>query len=167
MNVVLTGNQGFIGKNLEINLSVEKGINLYLLNRKTSKKNIKKYLENCDVLIHAAGVNRPKKKEFFNKENYNLTKELVKFMDKKKEKKIIFFSTSKVNEKSEYGLSKKKAENFIKKNSKSLNYKYFIFRFPNVFGKWCKPNYNSFITTIFYKVTRDQKIDKISEKKKN
>ena len=64
MNVVLTGNQGFIGKNLEINLSVEKGINLYLLNRKTSKKNIKKYLENCDVLIHAAGVNRPKKKNF-------------------------------------------------------------------------------------------------------
>ena len=104
MNVVLTGNQGFIGKNLEINLSVEKGINLYLLNRKTSKKNIK-IPENCDVLIHAAGVNRPKKKILIRK--IIIFKELVKFMDKKKEKKIIFFSTSKVNEKSEYGLSKK------------------------------------------------------------
>ena len=72
-----------------------------------------------------------------------------------------------MNEKSEYGLSKKRQKILLKKNSKSLNYKYFIFRFPNVFGKWCKPNYNSFITTIFYKVTRDQKIEKISKKKKS
>ena len=166
MNIVLTGNEGFIGKNLEINLSIEKNINLYLLNRKTSKKKIKKYLGDCDVSVHAAGVNRSKNKNLFNNENFDFTRQLLNLMDKKKEKKILFFSSSKFNEKTEYGLSKRKAENFIKKNSKLLNYKYFIFRFPNVFGKWCKPNYNSFLSTIFFNIVRNKKIKKISPTKK-
>lgn len=166
MNVVLTGNEGFIGKNLEINLSIDKEINLFLINRKTTKSNIKKYLFICDVLIHTAGLNRSKKKNLFDKENYSFTKELIKFTDKNRKKKILFLSSSKFNEKTEYGISKKKAENFIKKNSKTLNYKYFIFRSPNVFGKWCRPNYNSFITTIFHNITRHIKIENISKKKK-
>ena len=91
---------------------------------------------------------------------------MIILIQKKKNKKIIFFSTTKFNESSDYGSSKKKAEQIIVNNSKKKNYKYFILRLPNVFGKWCKPNYNSFLSTIFFNTTRNKKIEKISVKKK-
>ena len=166
MNVVLTGNEGFIGKNLEINLRLNKKINLYLINRKTPPNKVQNLCKICDLLIHVAGSNRPSKNILFKKDNEEFTKKLINYLNiEKKNKKIIYFSTSKVKEKSHYGSSKKKAEQLIINNSKKKNYKYFILRLPNVYGKWCKPNYNSFLSTIFFNITRNKKIEKISTKK--
>ena len=167
MNVVLTGNKGFIGKNLEINLKLNNNIKLRVINRKTSNLDVLKLCKNCDVLIHVAGSNRPVKNDFFRRDNVELTRKLINHLNpEKKNKKVIFFSSSKINEKSNYAISKRKAEQIIIKESKKKNYNYFILRIPNVFGKWCKPNYNSFISTIFYNITRDIKIQKISPTKK-
>ena len=167
MNVVLTGNRGFIGKNLEINLRLNKNINLDVINRKTKQSKVLKLGKNCDVLIHVAGSNRPSKNYHFKRDNIKLTKDLINSLNKKKKnKKNIFFSTSKYNENSQYGLSKKKAEQTIIQQSEKKNYNYIIFRFPNVFGKWCKPNYNSFLSTIFFNIVRNKKIKKISPTKK-
>ena len=77
MNVVLTGNRGFIGKNLEINLRLNKNINLDVINRKTKHSKVLKLGKNCDVLIHVAGSNRPSKNYHFKRDNIKLTIDLI------------------------------------------------------------------------------------------
>lgn len=83
----------------------------------------------------------------------------------KKKPSIIYTSTSRYNENTKYAISKKKAEQIIINYSKKNLSNYYILRLPNVFGKWVKPFYNSFLTTIFYQITRN-KIVKISQKNK-
>lgn len=166
MKIVITGNHGFIGKNLEINLLTHKNFKINVINRDTNNTLIKNYIFNCDILIHTAGVNRPKRKYDFVKDNFNFTNKILEYLNKKKHQKIIYLSTIKYNEKTLYGISKKKSEQSIIKNSRKLNYNYLILRLPNVFGKWCRPNYNSFISTIIYNITREKKLPKISKIKK-
>ena len=159
MKIAVTGSNGFISKNLIYNLIENKNLEILKINRKTSKRLVNKHLLNADVICHFAGVNRPSKDKTFAKDNIGLTSYICNLLEKNKKKtKIIFSSSSQINYKNNYGMSKLLCEKilikFAKKNSSSLK----ILRIPNVFGKWSKPNYNSVVATFCYNISRNKKI---------
>jgi len=158
MNILITGQNGFIAKNLAIYFKSYSNLNLYFINKKSTFNEIKKKINNCDVIINTAGTNKSNNKSIFLKNNINFISKIVKIISQSKGKKKIFIhtSTTKVKEKTVYGISKKKSEEILIKYKK--NYKLFILRLPNVFGKWAKPNYNSFIATICNNLILNKKI---------
>ena len=167
MIIAITGSKGFIGRNLLVNLKLNKELQVFGIDRKTDSKTLEEICCKCDFLIHSAGANRPKNKEKFKLDNVKYTNKIIDLLKyNKKKPSIIFTSSIKYNETNNYGISKKKAEKLIIKFSKKNKSKYFILRLANVYGKWAKPFYNSFISTIFYKITRNQIVGKIDKKKK-
>ena len=153
MLIAITGSNGFIGKNLYLNLSQNKNFKVFKISRQTKIHELKKICKKCDILYHLAGANRPKNDSKFNKDNFIYTKKILELLGKNKKKPpIIYTSTSRYNEKTKYGISKKKAEQIIIQYSKKNLSNYYILRLPNVFGKWCKPNYNSFVATFCYNI---------------
>ncbi len=167
MKIVITGSEGFVAKNLFLKLKNNKKLNIFLISRKTPKYKILRYCKNCNFIFHLAGANRPKKKIKFKLDNIDYTNFILEGLKNNTNKPIIFYSSSiKVNDKTVYGKSKKETEKNIINFCKNRNLKYYILRFPNIYGKWAKPYYNSFLSTIFYEITRDRKIKNISKSKK-
>jgi len=155
MNILVTGADGFIGKNLCFKF-IENGYkNILRICRESSEKDIRKNLERADIIYHLAGVNRPENESDFEEGNAVLTENIInKLLDLKKDVPILFTSSSQAEESNAYGKSKLKAENTIKRYGDVTGAKYYIYRLPNVFGKWCKPNYNSFIATFCFNLSR-------------
>jgi UDP-2-acetamido-2,6-beta-L-arabino-hexul-4-ose reductase len=157
MKVLITGSEGFIGKNLRFFLKT-KNLEVINFNKKSNFKKEFSKIHSEDTIIHLAGENRGKK-FFFHLNNVILTKKICDFLYKKKIKpRIIFISTIHANKNNDYGVTKKKAENILKdfrfKSGSLVN----ILRLPNVFGKWSKPNYNSVVATFCYNIINKKKI---------
>ena len=150
MRVLITGADGFIGKNLEFFLQNQELVTeIIKLNRSSSEKEFAQKLERADFIFHLAGENRPRLKSDFYNGNVEYTKKIIKFLEAKKLKPtILYVSSKKIEDGTDYGKSKKLAEEAVVKYSKNTKASYYIFRLPNVFGKWCKPNYNSFVATF-------------------
>ena len=166
MNIAITGSDGFLGKNLQYSLYNQKKIKVFCINKRTSEKELEKILIKCEIVCHFAGVNRTKNQNNFFEQNVNFTKKICDILLKHKKKpKIIFTSTTQVKNKNPYGISKIKAEAILKKFFSKNKSNLFIFRLPNIFGKWSKPNYNSVVSTFCYNIARNKKII-ISDKKK-
>lgn len=154
MKILVTGSNGFIAKNLIVELKNRGYENLFLCNRNTSLEDLEKYVTECDVLVHLAGVNRPQKEEEFYTENVGFTEKIVKMLESKKRKiTIIFSSTIQAGRHKCYEESKQKAEKILQGYAKESDSSLFIFRLPNVFGKWCRPNYNSVVATFCYNLS--------------
>ena len=155
MKILITGSNGFIGKNLKAELQ-NRGYNEILdWNKTTTEKEIDTYTRNCDFVIHLAGENRPKDIKYFEVVNVGLTQNLIKKLKANNTKcPIIFASSIQATLDNEYGRTKKKAEEIIQKYGKENNINTYIYRLPNVFGKWCKPNYNSVIATFCNNIAR-------------
>ena len=155
MKVLVTGAKGFIAKNLIAHLKEDKNIELILFDRNDNFSLIEDNIENIDFIFHLAGVNRPKDTKEFYEGNTELTEKLVKLI-KQKKPKIPLLITSSIQAvlENDYGKSKKAAEDYIINNIDN----YYIFRLHNVFGKWCKPNYNSVIATFCYNISHDLEI---------
>jgi UDP-2-acetamido-2,6-beta-L-arabino-hexul-4-ose reductase len=154
MNISIVGSNSFIAKNFYIFLKNKiKKNNVYLINKKTKDKDIKNYLKKSDKIYIFAGINRPKNKSHYNK-NLEIVKKIIYLINRKK--KIFFMSSSQINQPNVYGRSKKNCEDFLinlkKKNIIDLK----IYRLPNVFGKWSKPNYNSVVATFCYNSIRNK-----------
>jgi len=167
MNILITGAQGFIGKNIKFFLKEKKNIKILEHSKKKSIQSLKKKLIKADFIIHLAGENRSLKREDYKKNNILITSKICEFLFKNKIKiPIIFSSTTQFNKNTFYGKSKKKSEkiliDFKKKNNSIVN----ILRLPNVYGKWSKPNYNSAVATFCYNLSRNIKL-KIDNKKSN
>lgn len=150
MKILITGSKGFIGKNLISFLQEEEKIEIvtYDINDKFSK--IEKCIDDIDYIFHLAGVNRPKNIENFYQGNTDLTKRIVDLI-KDKNIPLIITSSIQATKDNDYGKSKKMAEDYIIENLKN----YYIYRLQNVFGKWCKPNYNSVVATFCYNIAHD------------
>ena len=116
MNILITGSNGFIGKNFKYFLRTKKRINILEHKRNNSKTLLLKKLNKADVILHFAGENRSNKKENFLKNNFGLSKLISE--NAKSNSLIIFSSTTKINENTNYGISKIKAEKILKKNKK-------------------------------------------------
>ena len=165
MKVLITGGNGFIGKNLRERLSRIPEVEILNFTKEESEKRLKKLIEEADFIFHLAGINRPQNKKEFYLGNRDLTKKLVDILkEMNKKTPILFTSSIQVNNDNDYGKSKLEAENILKEYAK--NAEVYNYRLPNVFGKWSKPNYNSVIATWCYNISRNIPIF-IDDPKKN
>jgi len=155
-NIIVTGSDGFIGKNLILALRRLEGINVYSYDINDDKSSLKEDVRRADIIFHLAGVNRPEKTEEYETGNVGFTRMLISMVEESKVKPLIIFSSSiQATLDNPYGLSKRRAEeeliDWAKRNESAV----VIYRLPNVFGKWCRPNYNSAVATFCYNIARD------------
>lgn len=154
MRVLVTGSKGFIGKNLVSHLRELDDIEIVEFDSQDKIKDIEKELKSIDFIFHLAGSNRPKDIKEYYKVNTDLTKEIVDLLEKHSLKIPLLLASSIQAEKdNDYGLSKKQAEDIVIKYKKKN--KAYIYRLHNVFGKWCKPNYNSVVATFCYNIAHN------------
>jgi UDP-2-acetamido-2,6-beta-L-arabino-hexul-4-ose reductase len=169
MRILITGSNGFIGKNLVSHLNRKEGVDIFHFNRGDCFDSLNFSLEEIDLIFHLAGENRPNSFDDFNTNNAILTKKLCDELQKKqKHIPIIFSSTNHVlslEEKSiseivrAYGISKLSAESALMEYAQNTGASVIIYRFPGVFGKWCKPNYNSVVATFCHNIARQTAIE--------
>lgn len=146
MKILVTGPQGFIAKNLIVHLQRMENTELMSLGRKSSLPDWEEMLSQADIIFHLAGTNRPPDPKSFQKDNNDLTRFIVDQLEKRgRSYKLIFSSSSQATLNNEYGRSKQDAEDYIRHKVKQGAAA--IYRLPGVFGKWCRPNYNSVVAT--------------------
>ena len=172
MNILITGAKGFVGKNLVENLKcVRDGKNttrpelrideIYEYDVESDKKQLFYYCERADFVFNLAGVNRPKDEEEFMKGNFGFASELLETLKKYKNTCPVMLSSSVQAtlagrfQTSEYGRSKLAGEEIFFDYSRETGAKVLVYRFPNLFGKWCRPNYNSAVATFCYNTAND------------
>ena len=158
MKVAVTGSNGFIGKNLCFFLQ-EKGYEVFKIHSDTSKKELKDIISKSEFIFHLAGINRPKNDSDFYEGNVEFTQAITQLLiDNNKTTPILFSSSSQALRDNEYGKSKLAAEKIVEDYSKTTGALSYIYRLPNVFGKWCKPNYNSFIATFCHNAMHNKEL---------
>ncbi|NLN80242.1 MAG: SDR family oxidoreductase [Erysipelotrichia bacterium] len=155
MKILVTGANGFIGKNLTLELKNE-GFEILSYDLDKSEEQLNEYLKLADFIIHLAGVNRPLNKEEFYDGNTNFTLKLINLIKQTNRKiPIIFSSSIQASLENDYGVSKKKAEELLLAFAKENNNPVYIYQLSNVFGKWSRPNYNSVVATFCYNITHN------------
>ncbi len=163
MNILITGSNGFIGRNLIENLkNIRDGKNrsvnlmidiIYEYNTDSSPEVLDEYCKNADFVFNLAGVNRPINSDEFYTGNCGFLGDLLSMLKKHNNTCPVMLSSSIQAElDNDYGRSKREAEKLLFEYSKETGSKALIYRFPNVFGKWCKPNYNSVVATFCYNI---------------
>jgi len=157
--VLITGADGFIGKNLQLCLAERKDIDVSCFTRGDDVGQLRNLVEEVDFVFHLAGVNRPQDSNEFTVGNANLTRGLSQALGDVAEKTgkrvpIVYTSSIQAKNNNLYGLSKREAEEVLQDVARSHNIPVHIFRLPNVFGKWARPNYNSAVATFCYNSTR-------------
>lgn len=160
MKILITGAKGFIGKNLSLFLKEQGKYIVTEVDRDTSENDLNDALANTDFVFHLAGVNRPKNDSEFREGNADLTSHIVATLNAngRKVPLMISSSTQAVSDNA-YGASKAEAEKIIEVYGQETGSPYYIYRFPNVFGKWCRPNYNSFVATFCHNILNNIEIN--------
>jgi UDP-2-acetamido-2,6-beta-L-arabino-hexul-4-ose reductase len=165
-NVLITGSSGFIGQNLCAFLKQDGEFCILTYDIENTKEELESYIEKAEFIFHIAGINRPKSEEEFDLGNSYLTQEIVELLENKNKKTpIVMASSTQAILDNPYGKSKKAAEDILLSWSKKNNSSVYIYRLPNVFGKWSKPNYNSVVSTFCHNIARGLDIA-ISDPKK-
>lgn len=155
MKIFVTGAKGFIGKNLVAELKNRKYNTVFEYNKDTAPTLLDKYCQEANFVFHLAGTNRPKKQSEFMEGNFGFTATLLNTLKKYQNTcPVMFASSSQAKLNNPYGKSKKAGEDLLFDYSKATGAKSLVYRFPNVFGKWCKPNYNSVIATFCHNIAR-------------
>lgn len=156
MKILITGAKGFVGKNLVAELKNQGHTDLLLCDRNTTEFELAEFAKEADFVYHLAGVNRPKTEAEFEEGNKGFTGKLLELLSKNQTPPPVMFASSTQAELSNaYGISKKEAESSIISYGKEENVNTMIYRFPNLFGKWCKPNYNSVVATFCHNISRE------------
>lgn len=159
MRVLVTGANGFIGKNLIETLNRIPGFKIFKFDKENSLDEIEGYINEIDFIFHLAGINRPKDNSEFYQGNRDLTKSIIELIEKNNLKIPILITSSIQAEKdNDYGKSKLEAEKILEEYSKKNFVAAYIYRLPNVFGKWSRPNYNSAVATWCYNIANDLEI---------
>lgn len=160
MKILITGANGFIGRNLRVHLDEKKEFVVTTFTRNNNIADLFSLVDDTDFVFHLAGVNRPKDESDFIEGNVNVTKAVCEaiakvFSEKGKKVPIVYTSSIQADLDNAYGKSKKEAEELILKLNREHSLPVHIFRLANVFGKWCHPNYNSMVATFCYNIARD------------
>lgn len=153
MKILITGSKGFIGKNLIAELKNRKYFEILEYDLDKNVALLEEYCEEAEFVFHLAGVNRPKTESDFMEGNFNFLSTLLENMKKYHNTCPIMMSSSiQAQQDNPYGRSKKEAEELLFEYGRETTAKVLIYRFPNVFGKWCKPNYNSVVSTFCHNI---------------
>ena len=172
MKILITGAKGFVGKNLASalknikdgkdktrpNLGIEE---VYEYDLDTEKELLEKYCAQADVVFHLAGVNRPKDNAEFMQGNFGFSSVLLDMLKRHKNTCPVMLSSSVQATligrygQSDYGKSKLAGEELFFAYAQETGAEVFVYRFPNLFGKWCRPNYNSAVATFCYNTAND------------
>ena len=156
MNVLVTGANGFIGSNLCVFLNEAGYKNIVTITRDDAKEDILTKTAQADFIYHLAGVNRPDNDVEFKKGNTDLTALIVKqLIESEKKIPVVLTSSIQAELDNAYGVSKAGAELALKEYKDKTGADVYIYRLPNVFGKWCRPNYNSAVATFCYNTLND------------
>jgi UDP-2-acetamido-2,6-beta-L-arabino-hexul-4-ose reductase len=149
--VLITGAKGFIGKNLCVRLSELREMEIFRFAHTDDSEALPGLLESADFVFHLAGVNRPQDIEDFRRGNAAFTETLCKAICQAGKKICLLYSSSiQVAREGLYGETKAAAEEALRELSLAGKAKVVIYRLPNVFGKWCRPQYNSAVATFCY-----------------
>lgn len=156
MKVLVTGSNGFIAKNLVISLKNMQNVEILYFNRQNNISELEQFIVQADFVFHLAGINRPDDIKEFYEGNSELTQVIINIIEKTKKLIPILLSSSiQVGSDNDYAKSKLLSEQLIETYSNKHEIGCFIYRLQNVFGKWCKPNYNSVIATWCHNVAND------------
>ncbi len=172
MKVLVTGAAGFVGKNLVENLrTLQDGRNktrpdlrieaIYEYDQNNTAEDLDRFCQDCDFVFNLAGVNRPQNTEEFQEGNFGFASLLLNTLKKHNNKAPVMLSSSVQATlagrfgTSAYGLSKKAGEELFFDYEAKGGGQVFVYRFPNLFGKWCRPNYNSAVATFCYNTAND------------
>ena len=151
MRILVTGAKGFIGTNLIAGLQNNKVGDILEFDTDSNDSLLEQYCREADFVYHLAGVNRPKEEKEYTESNVNLTSKLTKALIKYNNTcPLVYASSIQAMLDNPYGKSKKAAEDLLCNYRKETGARVIIYRFPNIFGKWCRPNYNSVIATFCY-----------------
>jgi len=160
MKVLITGSQGFIGRNLIEALVNIEGLTILTHTRHDSEQELLKKLGSTDFIFHLAGVNRNNSDSEFVNVNVKLTKTIVDYLNLlHREIPIVFTSSIQSGSATIYGRTKSEAESILLNYAKDTGASVRIYKLPNVFGKWSKPDYNSAIATFCYRVVNNLPIN--------
>lgn len=177
MKILITGAKGFVGKNLTASLeNIRDGkdrvhtikglerpseLEIYAYDIDSTQEDLERYCQDADFVFNMAGVNRPKDQEEFMKGNFGFASTLLDTLKKYENKAPVMLSSSIQASLegrfvgSEYGRSKLAGEELFRRYSEETGAKVLIYRFPNLFGKWCRPNYNSAVATFSNNIAND------------
>ena len=158
-HILVTGANGFIGKNLIVRLSELPDISLCTFVRGNDVGHLPSLVSEADAVVHLAGENRPADEAAFMQTNTGLTYELCKaiqqeFIAKGRHVPLVLASSIQAEHDNPYGRSKLAAERVVEALAQTTGNTCVVFRLPGVFGKWCKPNYNSVVATLCHDLTR-------------
>lgn len=172
MKILVTGSAGFVGQNLVESLKNKKNgkdrtrpnlkiDQIYEYDKDSTEEELEKYCTDCDFVFNLAGVNRPKSNEEFMKGNFGFASKLLDLLKQKNNKCPVMISSSiqatllgRYAE-SDYGKSKLEGEKLFFEYGKENSSKVLVYRFANLFGKWCRPNYNSVVATFCNNIAND------------
>ena len=156
MNILVTGAGGFVGKNLVAELKNRNIGTVFEYDRDSSADELDKYTEECDFVFHLAGVNRPESEDEFMEGNFGFTDVLLNSLKKHSNKAPVLITSSIQAElDNPYGKSKKAGEDLLFAYSQDTGARVYVYRLQNVFGKWCRPNYNSAVATFCNNIACD------------
>jgi len=167
VNILITGAKGFVGKNLVEALKCVKDgkdkthgiasdLEIYEYDIDTDESLLDKYCEKADFVFNLAGVNRPKDQAEFMSGNFGFASRLLEALEKHNNKCPVMLSSSiQAALDNSYGQSKKAGEDLFFDYSKRTGVRVLVYRFPNLFGKWCRPNYNSAVATFCHNIAND------------
>lgn len=164
MKILVTGAKGFVGKNLCLTLQniangndksrgLDGDITVYEYDLDTEASLLESWCQDCDFVFHLAGVNRPKETSEFMEGNFGFTDTLLKALENAGNRCPVMISSSiQALLDNPYGKSKLAGEELLRKYGERTGAKVLIYRLPNLFGKWCRPNYNSVVATFCHNI---------------
>lgn len=156
MKVLITGANGFVGQNLIAHLGERDDIDVVRFTRDDDLSSLPGLVAQVEFIFHLAGVNRPVDPQEFNTGNTDLTGALCNaVISSGRRVPVLYTSSSQAELDNPYGSSKRGAEELLLNLQSSANVPVYLFRLPNVFGKWARPNYNSAVATFCNNIARD------------
>lgn len=160
MKILVTGARGFVGKNLVCELRNRGYDDIVAYDIDSSPDELEDAFRNAEFVFHLAGVNRPKDETEFMQGNFGFTSQLLDGLARENNRAPILLTSSiQAQLDNPYGKSKKAGEDLLKRYSEETGAPVLIYRLTNVFGKWCRPNYNSVVATFCNNVARDLPIE--------
>jgi UDP-2-acetamido-2,6-beta-L-arabino-hexul-4-ose reductase len=167
MNILITGAKGFIGRNLVAELNnIKEGkakgyglsadLNIFEYDMGTDPSLLDRFCRDADFVFHLAGVNRPKEQGEFMEGNFGFTSTLLEALKRHDNNcPVMLASSIQAELDNPYGVSKKAGEDLLFSYGLEVGAEVLVYRFPNVFGKWCRPNYNSAVATFCNNIAND------------